>query len=89
MLQNLVVHHQEVKTINQKEQLALVMTHVTVLENDEPVELYAVKKHFKVLTEGPSDLFFDAHFEAILSCLGQRNLHWQRNDCIFIALSCS
>ena len=34
-----------------------------MLENDEPVKLYAVKKHFKVLTEGPSDLFFDAEPE--------------------------
>ena len=58
VLQDLVVRRQEVKTINQKEQLALVVTHPTVLENDEPVELYAVKKHLKVLTESPSDLFF-------------------------------
>ena len=63
MLQNLVVHRQEVKTINWKQHLALVVTHPMVLENNEPVKLYAVKKHFKVLTEGPSDLFFDAEPE--------------------------
>ena len=32
VLQDLVVHHQEVKNINQKEQLALVVT--TLLENN-------------------------------------------------------
>ena len=63
VLQDLVVRRQEVKTINWKQHLALVVTHPMVLENDEPVELYAVKKHFKVLTEGPSDLFFNAEPE--------------------------
>jgi len=45
------------KNINWKEQLALVVTHPTMLENDEPVEPYDVKKHFKVLTEGPPEIF--------------------------------
>ena len=52
--------HQDVKKIKQKEQLSLVMTHINFRDDDsELLELYAVKKHFKVGMEGDPDYFFD------------------------------
>ena len=51
---------QEVKKINQKDQLLLVITHKDFLDaNGNLHELYAVKKHFGIQEEGDSDFFFD------------------------------
>ena len=59
-LENCQTLHQEVKQINRKEQLSLVVTHEDFKSNcNENLELHAVKKHFKVEQEGDPDLFFD------------------------------
>ena len=63
-LRNLVVHCQEVKKVNRKEQLAIVVVCEDIKEEDDPIELYAVRKHFKILREGPSDYFFETSEEA-------------------------
>ena len=49
--------HQEVKTVTRKEQLALIVHHED-FKND--IELYAVKRYWKVHKKGDSDYFFDA-----------------------------
>ena len=50
---------QEVKQINRKEQLSLVVTDDNFTEaNGNFVELYAIKKHFKVEEERDSNNFF-------------------------------
>ena len=52
--------YQEVKQINRKEQLSLVVTHEDFKsDSDEILELHVVKKHFKVEQGGDPDLFFD------------------------------
>ena len=52
--------HQDVKKIKQKDQLPLIVTHNDFKDDDgELLELYAVKKHFKVKMEGDPDYFFD------------------------------
>ena len=59
-LENCTTLHQDVKKIRQKEQVSLIMTHNDFKDDDgELLELYAVKKHFKVETEGDPDYFFD------------------------------
>ena len=59
-LENCTTLHQDVKKIRQKEQLSLIMTHNDFKDDDGKFfELYAVKKHFKVETEGDPDYFFD------------------------------
>ena len=51
---------QEVKKINQKDQLSLVITHKDFLDaNGNLHKLYAVKKHFGIQEEGDLDFFFD------------------------------
>ena len=52
--------HQDANKIKQKEQLSLIVTHNDFKDdNGELLELYAVKKHFKVEPEGDPDFFFD------------------------------
>ena len=56
---------QEVKTINRKDQLSLVVTHHDFKDgNGDLQELHAVKKHFAIQEEGDSDYFFDVSQEA-------------------------
>ena len=51
---------QEVKKINQKDQLSLIVTHEDFLDaNGNLHELNAVKKHYGIQEEGDPDLFFD------------------------------
>ena len=51
---------QEVKKINRKDQLSLVVTHPDFKDAEGNLqELHAVKKHFTIEVEGDSDLFFD------------------------------
>ena len=59
-LENCITLLQDVKKIKQKEQLSLIMTHNDFKDDDgEMLELYAVKKYFKVKMEGDPDNFFD------------------------------
>ena len=59
-LENCITLRQDVKKIKQKEQLSLVVTHHDFKYDDgELLELYAVKRHFKVENEGDPDYFFD------------------------------
>ena len=59
-LENCITFFHDVKKIKWKEQLSLVVTHNDFNDdNSELLELYAVKKHFKVETEGDPDHFFD------------------------------
>ena len=52
--------HQEVKKINCKDQLAIVVKHDDFIGMDqEPQEFYAVKKHFSIQVDGDPDVFFD------------------------------
>ena len=52
--------HQEVKKINCKDHLAIVMKHDDFVGMDqEPQELYTAKKHFSIQVEGDPDFFFD------------------------------
>ena len=56
---------QEVKTINRKDQLSLVVTRHDFKDgNGDLQELHAVKKHFAIEEEGDSDYFFDVSQEA-------------------------
>ena len=57
-LENCITLHQDVKKIKSKEQLSLIVTHNN-FKDDDLLELYAVKKHFKVIMEGDPDYFFD------------------------------
>ena len=52
---------QEVKRINRKDQLSIVIHHNDFKEADEEMfqELYAVKKHFTIQAEGDPDFFFN------------------------------
>ena len=52
---------QEVKGINRKDQLSIIIHHNNFKEADEETfqELYAVKKHFTIQAEGDPDFFFD------------------------------
>ena len=59
-LEGCLMIHQEVKKINWKDQLAIVVKHDDFVGTDqEPQELYAVKKHFSIQVEGDLDFFFD------------------------------
>ena len=59
-LENCITLRQDVKKIKQKEQLSLIMTHNDFKDdNSELLQLYAVKRHFKVENEGDPDYFFD------------------------------
>ena len=51
---------QEVKKINRREQLSLVVTHDNFVDGEgNPQELHGVKKYWQVETEGDQDYFFD------------------------------
>ena len=51
---------QEVKKINRKDQLSLVITHEDFLDaNGNLHEIYAVKKYFGIQEEGDPDFFYD------------------------------
>ena len=51
---------QEVKKINRKDQLSLIVTHPDFKDAEGNLqELHAMKKHFTIEVEGDSDLFFD------------------------------
>ena len=55
---------QEVKKINRKDQLSLIVTHLDFKDAEGNLqELHAVKKHFTIEVEGDSDLFFDGQLE--------------------------
>ena len=59
-LENCITLCQDVKKINRKEQLSLVIAHYDFKDdNGELLELYAVKRLFKVENEGDPDYFFD------------------------------
>ena len=59
-LENCITLCQDVKKIKRKEQLSLIVTHNDFKDdNGELLELYAVKRHFKVENEGDPDYFFD------------------------------
>ena len=52
---------QEVKPVSRKEQLTLIVHHEDFKNDDDSyIELYAVKRYWKVHKEGDSDYFFDA-----------------------------
>ena len=56
---------QEVKTIKQKDQLSLVVTHQDFKDGiGDLQELHAIKKHFAIQEEGDPDYFFDVSQEA-------------------------
>ena len=60
-LDGCITVHEELKKINRKDQLSLIVQHVDFVNNDgEPVLLHGIKKHFKIDMEGDPDLFFDA-----------------------------
>ena len=60
-LDGCIAVHQELKIINRKDQLSLIVRHANFVNNDdEPVLLHGLKKHFKIDKEGDPDLFFDA-----------------------------
>ena len=52
---------QEVKWINRKDQLAIVIHHDNFKEADRETlqELYTVKKHFTIQAKGDPDFYFD------------------------------
>ena len=51
---------QEVKKINRREQLLLVVMHDDFINGEgNPQELHGVKKYWQVETEGDQDYFFD------------------------------
>ena len=60
-LEGCITVHQEVKRINRKDQLSIVIHHDDFKEADEETfqELYAVKKHFTIQAEGDPNFFFD------------------------------
>jgi hypothetical protein len=58
-IENLRVRQREVKKIRGKDVLCLIVVSQGILQDDEPVELHAVEKHFKILIEGPRDYFFE------------------------------
>ena len=60
-LQGYITVHQEIKWINRKDQLAIVIHHDNFKEADGETlqELYAVKKHFTIQAKGDPDFFFD------------------------------
>ena len=59
-LENCFTLYQDVKKIKWKEQFSLIMTHNDFKDdNGELLEIYTVKKHFKVEMEGDPDYFFD------------------------------
>ena len=59
-LEGCLTIRQEVKKINCKDQLAIVVKHDDFVGMDkEPQELYAVKKHFSIQVEGDPDFFFN------------------------------
>ena len=59
-LDSCITIHQEVKEINCREQLSLVVTHDNFVDGEgNPQELHGVKKYWRVKTEGDQDYFFD------------------------------
>ena len=60
-LEGCITVRQEVKRINRKDQLSIVIHHDDFKEADEETfqELYAVKKDFTIQAEGDPDFFFD------------------------------
>ena len=60
-LEGCITVRQEVKQINRKDQLAIIIHHDNFKEADGETlqELYAVKKHFTIQAEGDPDFFFD------------------------------
>ena len=63
-LSGCIALRQEVKKVNRKEQLCLVVHHEEFKTGDKYDELHAVVKHWKVHTEGDPDLFFTKRREA-------------------------
>ena len=61
MAHGCIMLHQEVKKINRKEQLSLVVMHDDFVGDDNsPQELHALKKYWKDETEGDEDYLFNA-----------------------------
>ena len=60
-LEDCITVRPEVKQINRKDQLAIVIHHDNFKEADRETlqELYAVKKHFTIQAEGDPGFFFD------------------------------
>ena len=59
-LDGCITVRQEVKKINRREQLSLVVTHEDFVDGEgNPQELHGVKKYWRVKTEGDQDYFFD------------------------------
>ena len=60
-LDGCITFRQELKKINRKDQLSLIVRHADFVNTDgDPILLHSVKKHFKVDMEGDPDLYFDA-----------------------------
>jgi len=57
-LENCRVIRQEVKKINRKDKLAIIVKHDDFKNGEEHVELHAIPRWFKVTAEGNPDLFF-------------------------------
>ena len=55
-----VTLQQEVKKVNRKDQLCLVVRHDDFKNDDDFIELHAIVKHWKVEVEGDPDLCFTA-----------------------------
>ena len=72
-LSGCIALRQEVKKVNRKEQLCLVVHHLEFKTGDEYDALHAVVKHWKVHTEGDPDLFFTERREPV----GQQKKHEQ------------
>ena len=59
-LHGCITVRQEVKKINRREQLSLVVTHDDFVDGEgNPQELHGLNKYWRVETEGDQDYFFD------------------------------
>jgi hypothetical protein len=57
-VEDLVVRRQEVKKVNRRDQMTLVMTHEAFQHDGEYIELYAAKRFCIIKKEGDPDFFF-------------------------------
>ena len=55
----MIIIRQEIKTVHNKQLNCFVVQCDDFIEADVHVELYAVAKHFRMVTEGPRDGYFD------------------------------
>jgi len=57
-LENCRVRRREIKKINRKDQMAIVIIHNSFMDKSSHQELYAVERWFRITQQGPSDYFF-------------------------------